>query len=125
MNAGAFSEIFATILALVAVCALAYVSLRLLRRFQVGAEGASSQTMLRFIRALPLGPRERLVVVEWRGETLLLGVTASAVTVLDRGEPTLADPSAPQASEREITPAELTRAMLAQVFSRRPRRNPS
>ncbi len=123
--AGAFTETLATLAALAAVCVLAYVSLRLLRRFQVGAEGAPSKTMLRFVRALPLGPRERLVVVEWRGETLLLGVTASAVTVLDRGDLPAFDPPGPDAPGREITSAALTRALLVRVFSRRPRGNPS
>lgn len=69
--------------ALVVVSLVAWGSLWLMKRLQVrGVRGAPPD--LRFIQALPLGPRERLVVVEWRGETLLVGVTAGGVSLLDR-----------------------------------------
>ncbi len=72
--------------ALAAVLALAWLAIWLMKRFQLAsfARGAGAASDLRFVRALPLGPRERLVVVEWRGETLLLGVTAGSVSVVDR-----------------------------------------
>ena len=114
-------------LALAVVCALAFVCLAGLRRLQDGASGDTPQTSgLRFVRALPLGPRELLVVVEWRGELLLLGVTAGGITVLDRGQSEdFGVLGAPNRPDPVITPAELTRALLFKVFARRPRGNPS
>lgn len=79
------------VVALAFVSALAWGAIWLMRRFQAQGPGAAAGVAaeLRFLRALPLGPRERLVVVEWRGRTLLLGVTAGGIRLLDRvpGEP--------------------------------------
>lgn len=80
------SSIVAMVLSLALVLGLAYGVLWALRRFQdrsmKGAEGEDGAMSLRFVRALPLGPRERVVLVETGGETLMLGVTAGAITVL-------------------------------------------
>lgn len=77
-------EVLSGILALAVVLGLAWVSLRLLKRFNVGLGSAPGAPGLKFLRALPLGPRERLVVVAYEGEVLLLGVSAGQVTLLDR-----------------------------------------
>ena len=68
--------------ALAIVLALAFFSLKLLKRAQAGKPGAGDE--IRYVRALPVGPRERLTVVEYRDEVLLLGVTAGQITVIDR-----------------------------------------
>ena len=81
---GLVGELVSTVVALVAVCALAYVAILLMKRFQVTGPGAGAAHDLRFLRALPLGPRERVVAIEWKGETLLLGVTAGGISLLDR-----------------------------------------
>lgn len=81
---GAALELLSGVLALVIVLGLAYLSLRLLKRFNVGMGAAPGAPGLRFLRALPLGPRERLVVVAYEGDVLLLGVSAGQVTLLDR-----------------------------------------
>lgn len=72
------------LLALVIVIALAYVVLRLLRsRLQPrGAAGGSGDDTLRFVRALPLGTKERVVIVEHRGARWMLGVTAGGISTI-------------------------------------------
>ena len=87
MSAGTvLSSIFAIILSLAFVLALAFGAIWLLRKFQDGSFGkirpGDGGRTLRFERALPIGPRERLVIVELDGEHLLLGVTASTITQL-------------------------------------------
>ena len=51
-----------------------------LRRLQGGAAVANAQ--LRVVAALPVGPRERVLVVDAGGTQLLLGVTATQITRL-------------------------------------------
>jgi len=84
----ALSGLFGTVVALGIVLGLAYGSLRLLRRWQDGnmgraggADGGPTRT-LRFVRALPLGQRERLVLVEVEGELMLVGVSAGGIGLL-------------------------------------------
>lgn len=73
-----------TLLALAAVLALAWVVLKLLRnRLQPRAAGpAGSDDSLRFVRALPVGPKERVVIVEHRGARWMLGVSAGGISNL-------------------------------------------
>lgn len=82
------SSILAVLLSLGLVIALAWGALWLLRRFQDRALGAgrmpSGGRAMRFVRALPLGPRERLVLIDIDGEEMLLGVTAHGITELRR-----------------------------------------
>lgn len=70
------------VVALALVSTLAWLAIWLLKRLQLASAPGAPASDLRFVRALPLGPRERLVVVEWRGETLLLGVTAGGVSLV-------------------------------------------
>ena len=60
------------------VLALAYGALFIARRFQ----GPVPRAGLRFVSALSIGQRERLVVVDWDGKRMLLGVTAATITWL-------------------------------------------
>ena len=80
------SSLLAIILSLGFVIGLAWGGLWLLRKAQDGAfgklTGEYTGRELRFERALPVGQRERLVLVEVDGEQLLLGVTAHAITLL-------------------------------------------
>ncbi len=75
-----------TLLALAAVLALAWATLRLLRGRIGGARaaGGADDDALRFVRALPLGTRERVVLMEHRGERWMLGVSAGGISVLGR-----------------------------------------
>jgi flagellar protein FliO/FliZ len=90
-----FSSLLAIVISLAFVGALAWGTLWLLKRFQDGSFGRLAGTdmgrTLRFEKALPIGPRERLVLVEVDGEHLLLGVTAHAITPI-RSWPANGDP---------------------------------
>lgn len=80
----AVMDLVTGILALALVLGLAWGSLKLLKRMNLNLGAAPGAPGLRYLRALPVGPRERLVVVAYEGETLLLGVAAGQITLLDR-----------------------------------------
>jgi len=82
------SSVFTMLLALAFVLALAWFSIRLLRRLQLGRAPPQQGEALRFVRALPVGPRERVVVVQYRGEEWVLGVTAGGISLLGRAPAT-------------------------------------
>ena len=86
----AATGLLGTFAALAFVLVLAWGALRLLRRFQDRATGATPGTpgpALRFVRALPVGQRERVVVIEVDGERMLIGVSAASVSLLTRLAP--------------------------------------
>ena len=87
-------EIVSGILALALVLGLAWASLKLLKRLNVNLGTAPGAPGLKFLRALPVGPRERVVVVAYEGDILLLGVSAGQVTLLDRRPEAKAGPEA-------------------------------
>lgn len=81
----AFSGLLGTLVALAFVLGLAWISLKFLRRWQdrlAGPRQGEPERQLRFVRALPIGQRERLILVEAEGELMLIGVSAGAVTLL-------------------------------------------
>ncbi len=82
------SSILAIALALGFVLALAWGTIFLLKKWQdrqLGDQGGTGEDWsIRFIRSMPLGQRERVALIEVRGETLLLGITAGSVSVLSR-----------------------------------------
>ena len=83
------------LLALVAVIALAWGVLRLMRsRMQPKARNGGQDDALRFVRALPVGAKERVVIVEHRGQRWMLGVTAGSISAIahwaDTAEPNAA-----------------------------------
>ncbi len=90
MGVGAVvSSIVALVLSLALVLGLAWVAIYGLRKWQdrsLGAReaGAGNGRPLRFVRALPLGQRERVVLIEVGAETMLLGIGAGGVTLLSR-----------------------------------------
>lgn len=73
---------------LAGVLALAWASLRLLRGRLGGSKrpgtSADDDEALRFVRALPVGPKERVVLMDHRGERWMLGVTAGGISLLAR-----------------------------------------
>ena len=74
------------LLALAVVIGLAWMALRLLRdrlqpRVKPGAASASDDA-LRFVRALPVGAKERVVIVEHRGARWMLGVSAGGISTI-------------------------------------------
>ncbi|MBC7957569.1 MAG: flagellar biosynthetic protein FliO [Cytophagales bacterium] len=88
MDSSSFtSQIFTTLLALAFVGVLAWVSLSALKRLQRGRGGSSDQgarNQVRFVHALTVGAKERVVVVSYAGDEWLLGVTAGSVNLLGR-----------------------------------------
>jgi flagellar protein FliO/FliZ len=88
------------LLALALVIALAWGLLRLLRsRLQPrGTPGPGGDDTLRYVRALQLGAKERLVLVEHRGERWMLGVTAGGISTVAHW-PQAAMPAAAEASQ--------------------------
>ncbi|RTL36322.1 MAG: flagellar biosynthetic protein FliO [Burkholderiales bacterium] len=75
-----------TIAALAFVLALAWGLLRAWRRWSsgLGRGAAVDADALRFVRALPVGARERVVLLDHAGERWMLGVTAGGITLLAR-----------------------------------------
>ncbi len=71
--------------ALCAVLGLAWLMLRLLRnRSRLGElPGGAQVNALRFVRALPLGPKERVVIIEHNNRRWMLGVTAGGISKID------------------------------------------
>jgi flagellar protein FliO/FliZ len=76
--------LLAVAIALAIVLGLAWIVLKGLRRwqdrFEVGGEDAGRP--IRFLRAMPLGQNERLVLVEVSNERMLVGVTPGGISLL-------------------------------------------
>jgi flagellar protein FliO/FliZ len=71
------------LLALGVVLALAWLGLRLLRnRMQPRSSAGGADDALRFVRALSVGPKERVVIVEHRGARWMLGVTGGGISTI-------------------------------------------
>lgn len=83
-GAGVLPELASGVLALLLVLGLAWASLKLMRRMNVNLGATAGAPGLRFLRALPVGPRERIVLVAYEGEVLMVGVAAGQITLLDR-----------------------------------------
>jgi flagellar protein FliO/FliZ len=92
-------QLLNTLGALAFVGLLAWASIAVLKRLQLGRSGSKGATSanpseLRFIRALPLGTKERVVVLHYQGQEWLLGVTAGSISLL--AQRPLEQPSPPQ-----------------------------
>jgi flagellar protein FliO/FliZ len=82
---GPIASILGVLLSLLLVLALAWGFIRALAWWQAkNMGGAGDSSAIRFVRAMPLGPRERAVLLDVEGERFLLGVAAGAVTLLAR-----------------------------------------
>ncbi len=82
------SSILAVVIALAFVLGLAWGTIWLLKKFQdrqLGVtDGGEGEKPIRFLRSMPLGQRERVALIEVRGETMLVGVATGSVTLLAR-----------------------------------------
>ncbi len=81
----AASGLFGMLIALAIVLGLAWVLLKFLRQWQdrgMGRREGEPDRQLRFVRALAVGQRERLMLVEVEGELMLIGVATGSVTLL-------------------------------------------
>lgn len=72
--------------ALVLVCGLAFVLLKLVQKMPGGMGGGGAGSPVRFLRSLPVGQKERVTVISYRGEVFVLGVTPGGISVLARME---------------------------------------
>lgn len=71
------------LIALAVVLAIAWGALRLMRtRMQPRGGGARGDETLRFVRALAVGAKERVVIVEHGRERWMLGVTAGGISTI-------------------------------------------
>ncbi len=89
MGIGAIvSSILAIVVALTLVLGMAWGVIWLLKKLQdrqLGVRGdGEGEQPIRFLRSMPLGQRERVVLIEARGETMLVGVTTGTITLLAR-----------------------------------------
>jgi len=75
------TELVSMLFTLAVVLVLAWIVLRVLKRSQLGK---SSDDKLKFVRALPVGSRERVVLVEYRGKEYMLGVTPGGINLLEK-----------------------------------------
>jgi flagellar protein FliO/FliZ len=81
----ALSGLFGTVVALALVLGIAWFALKAMRQWQDGrfaGKASAADHQLRFVRALPVGQREQLMLVEARGELMLIGVAAGSVRLL-------------------------------------------
>lgn len=101
------------LVALAAVLALAWLVLRVMRGRMGGASlsgpgtrGAAPLPALRVLRALPVGARERVVLVEHGGERWLLGVTAGGISTVAHwpAGPDAAEAGAPVSADSDGDP---------------------
>ena len=80
------SSIFAVIIALALVLLMAWGAIWVIKKIQdrqLGVrEDLSAVRSMQFIRSMPLGQRERIVLVEVGDRELLLGVTAGTISLL-------------------------------------------
>ena len=72
--------------ALILVCGLAFVVLKLVQKMPGGRGGGGAGSPVRFLRSLPVGQKERVTVIAYRGEVFVLGVTPGGISVLARME---------------------------------------
>ena len=84
---------------LLLIVALILVLAWFLRRFALGGT-FNNQKAIKIVAAMPLGTRERLLVVDVGGQQLLLGVTAREINTLHVFESPVIDPGqAPSQSD--------------------------
>jgi flagellar protein FliO/FliZ len=85
---GFLSALLAVILSLALVLGLAWGAIWLLKKVQDRQLGIgltdTDRNGIRFLRALPLGQRERVALIELDGERMLIGVTAGGISLLAR-----------------------------------------
>lgn len=77
---GSSSHLFTVTLGLMVIIGLIFALSWFVKRFTQGAFAGNAH--IKMLAAMPLGTRERLVLVETGGQQLLLGVTANSINTL-------------------------------------------
>lgn len=83
--------------ALLGIILLILAAAWLAKRFGISGVKTSATKDLKVSASAALGQRERVVIVDVEDARLVLGVTASQVTLLHKLPPTVIDPDAPKA----------------------------
>src|SRR5690606_28262791 len=91
-SANLLSLMLGLILIVVLILALGWLARRM------GQGGLLGNKHIKVVSAMPLGTRERLVLVDVAGQQLLLGVTATQITHLHSFAEPVVDPEAPVVS---------------------------
>lgn len=96
-DASLWSSVLVTMLALAFVLALAWLFLRLLKRATT-LRSIDGRAPPQVVQAVPLGGRERLIIVRDGDHEYVLGVTTANVSLIDKRatapSPAAADPDA-------------------------------
>ncbi|MES9831383.1 MAG: flagellar biosynthetic protein FliO [Candidatus Thiodiazotropha sp. DIVDIV] len=74
-------EVLFTLMALVVVIALAWLFIKALKGFHTSQNGVDRINLL---LTLPVGSRERVVVLSYRDSEYLVGITAGGMSLLDK-----------------------------------------
>lgn len=96
--------------ALLGIILLILVAAWLAKRFGIHGVKTSATKDLKVSASAALGQRERVVIVDVEDARLVLGVTASQVTLLHKLPPTIIDPDAPKADTPDF--ASLMKSVL-------------
>jgi flagellar protein FliO/FliZ len=118
-TSGAYGELLATsLIVLVGVCVLAFVVVRLARRY-LGAPRGAGAGMLDVVARVPLEPRRSLYVVEVAGKALLVGTSEMGLTVLSELDRDAVRARAGEVAAARTGFAELVQAAWARRKARR------
>jgi flagellar protein FliO/FliZ len=112
-------SILPAFLAFLGVLALIPAVLWLIKRFQQSLPHPRHR-LLTLVGGLPLGPRERVVIVETEGRRWMIGVTSQNISVLAELKPVPRTESGPCASAPPPTPpaSEPSRQGFAAILER-------
>ncbi len=100
-SANLLSLMLGLILIVLLILALGWLARRM------GQGGLLGNKHIKLLSAMPLGTRERLVLVDVAGQQLLLGVTATQITHLHAFAEPVIDPDAP------VAPSDFSRKLLS------------
>lgn len=97
MEGTAATQLLSVLFSLLLIIALIFALAWLLRRF--GQGGFANAQAMKVVASLPLGTRERLLVVEVGGQQLLLGVTPQQIRTLHVFDEPVIDAQGAQSSD--------------------------
>lgn len=83
---GGVTGIIAVLGSTILVLGVAVFLLRLLSKLPIHGGGEGKGSPVRFLRSIPVGSKERVTLVAYRGEVFMLGVSPGSVSLLARLE---------------------------------------
>ncbi len=111
-DGGFLWALFQTLVMLGIVCAVAYVTLRVLLPKLGGLGWHRTGGLIHIVDALPLDPRRTLYVIEIKGKYLLVGASEAGLQVMETLDAAVVEQAL--AAARESTPQP-----VSEVFARR------